>query len=199
MPWPAILAGAAALAGGFAGNRARKGESARDRLFQSEEAQKSRTFSERMRNTSWQAGIADMEAAGVNPALAYSSGGASAPMGDAGSGSGANLEDAITPGLSSAMQAKRMSQELKVMKAQEREIEARTGAIGVSNAYIINQGNTLDSQRAGVDLTNQSILLGMPGLRNISRFESGRYGQGTRTIRSLLQSVFGSGGAFRAR
>lgn len=71
--WPAIAgigSGIANFVGSLFQNSAEK-----------EAAQKQMDFQERMSNTSYQRGMADMKAAGLNPILAYSQGGASSAAG----------------------------------------------------------------------------------------------------------------------
>lgn len=64
-------------------------EAALARTFSHDEAQLQRDWSERMSNTSYQRAVADMEAAGLNPA-AIGAGGSSLPSGAAGSANNAS-------------------------------------------------------------------------------------------------------------
>ncbi len=104
-----IAGGISGIAGLFGGERKNK--------VDQREALKNRQFQERMRNTSWQAGVADMEAAGLNPALAYQQGGANTPGGSSPPGAENTVGSAIA-----GMQAQKG---LKLLNARVKEAEGR--------------------------------------------------------------------------
>lgn len=101
--------------------------------FSAEQAQRQMDFQERMANSQYQRGIADMQAAGLNPALAYSQGGAVAPSGAAGqssSGQGA-AGSSVSPGrgmtMSEMLEAAGHVAQMKLTKAETENVEADTG------------------------------------------------------------------------
>lgn len=64
-------------------------EAEKNREFQAEQARLNRKWQEKMSNTAYQRAVADLQKAGINPILAYSSG-ASTPSGSSASGSSAS-------------------------------------------------------------------------------------------------------------
>ena len=113
----AAIAAAASMFGAHQRNRASAKEAARNRAFQADQARRQMSFQERMSSSAVQRQVADMRAAGINPILAGRYGGSSSPGGASGSGSMATFEDEITPAISTALQTRRLKQELKNMRA----------------------------------------------------------------------------------
>ncbi len=116
MAWlPAVISGTASLIGGRERNRAASAQAARQMEFQ-----------ERMSSSAHQREVADLRAAGLNPILSATGGrGASTP-----GGAMAPMQDILTPAVNSALAAKRLSQEIQNMRANQRLAIRQADAAG---------------------------------------------------------------------
>lgn len=155
----AALTGAVGLLGGERANAGNRREAAKNRAFQSREAQVNRDFQERMRNTEWQAAVADMEAAGINPAVAYARGGASSPGGSMASGSqAAPMHDTV----GSAFQRSMEGVQMKLARAQVEKTTAEA-----EGAKTLADREKARNQAYGISYSPSGLLTldpSMPGL-----------------------------------
>lgn len=126
--------------------------------FNSQEAKIQRDWQERMSNSAYQRQTADMKAAGINPMVAFNSGGAAVPSGSTASSGSLKSKDPIPSPiagvLSSALEtvrtmadAAKAREATNLMEAEKKESSGRTANLGLLGKLI--QANTT-SALAGI-------------------------------------------------
>lgn len=160
--------------------------------FNAQQAQLNRDFQAQMSGTAYQRATADMKAAGLNPMLAYSQGGASSPVG--------STATAVTPeyksplstispaALSSAFtlaqkaktdeETKNVASDTALKEAQRKETEARTPTYEVN--IKATQAN-IEATMAQIERTAQDIRTSQATARNLD--------QQTKNLAALMPQI----------
>jgi len=107
-------------------------------------------FQEKMSNSSYQRAVKDMRDAGINPALAFSQGGASTPGGQT-----AKMENVAGKAVGSALEARRIRREFEAMDSQ---IKLNRAQVGTQNAL----GEMYHANTVGQTMENQVYQSQLP-------------------------------------
>lgn len=163
-PWLApVLTGIASTGGSLFGTAATSRSLSRQMAFQShqnelarEEARLAREWAADLSSTEMQRRVADLRAAGLNPAMAMESGrGASTPSatisGATASGGSQVVQDPISPGIANALSAKRMQMEMGSWKAGLMKTEADTTKTQADTITAFEHADWLRAQRRQID------------------------------------------------
>lgn len=164
-------------------------EAEKARLFNASEAKVARDYETTMSNSAYQRAVADMKAAGINPIMAFSQGGASTPNVGAASGGSASVGGAsgsqahvesptgaseifarkVAESISTAFESARLKKDLDVGNSVVAMNEASAEVSGALKKVHLETAKNLATQRLKTAAETTRIKAEIPGINSSSQ------------------------------
>ena len=161
-----------------------------------EQAAGQMAFQERMRKTQYQTAVEDMKAAGLNPMLAYTQGGAGTPTGAMGSVSTATMKNALGAGVSGYQQMSMNNADIDLKKATTvgttaatLKTEADTIKTAADIGYVLENTklNTQTQRNLEVQLSKlQQEIMNLRATEKYTSAATGKVGAETTNIKENI-------------